>query len=137
MSPWSDTRVALLRRLVAQGLSGAAIGAAMDLTKNAVVGKCRRLGIRLQGSNNGGGCRTGQVLKLKPPPTVVRKPKPVAAPVVVVPPPPPPMPPTRRCQWLDGSGPPWVQCGAAVLGRGPYCAAHHSRVFVRHRERVA
>lgn len=136
MAPWPDDRVALLRRLVERGLSASAIGEAMDLTKNAVVGACRRRGFRLQGNNYGGGCRMGQVMKPKPVP-VVRKRKPVVAPVVVVPSPVPPMPPTRRCQWLDGSGPPWAQCGAAVMGRGPYCAVHHARVFVRHREPAA
>jgi hypothetical protein len=132
MSPWPDTRVVLLRDLAEQGLSGSEISREMDLTKNQVVGKCRRLGIRLQGDNRGNTGRPRQ----EQPVVVVRQP--VAAPVIAPPlAPVRPMPPTRRCQWLDGSGPPWVQCGAAVLGRGPYCAAHHSRVFVRHRERVA
>jgi hypothetical protein len=136
VSPWPDSRVALLRRLVAQGLSGAAIGAEMDLTKNQIVGACRRRGIRLQGNNNGGGCRTGQVLKLKPPP-VVRKRKAVVAPVVVVPA--PVLPPSRakRCQWIEQPGPPWFTCDGPVQPRSPYCAEHHSRVFLRHREPVA
>jgi hypothetical protein len=127
--------VALLRRLVAQGMSGSEIAQRLDCTKNQVVGKCRRLGIRLQGDNNGGGCRTGQILKLRPAP-VVRKRKPVVAPVVVVPAPAPP-PPAGECKWLEGSGPPWLYCGAPVrLGRS-FCDPHYARVFVRHRERVA
>jgi hypothetical protein len=129
MSPWPDTRVVLLRDLAEQGLSGSEISREMDLTKNQVVGKCRRLGIRLQGDNQGNTGRPRSEQKPKPVPLVRQ---PVAAPVIT-----PPLAPARGCQWLDGSGPPWVQCGAAVLGRGPYCAAHHSRVFVRHRERVA
>jgi hypothetical protein len=128
--------VALLRRLVEQGLSGAAIGAQMDLTKNQIVGACRRRGIRLQGNNNGGGCRTGRVLKPKPVP-VVRKRKPVVAPVVVVPSPAPPMPPTRTCQWLDGSAPQWRTCAAPARPGTSWCEPHYRRVYGLRAERVA
>jgi hypothetical protein len=130
--------VALLRRLVAQGLSGAQISQRLDCTKNQVVGKCRRLGIRLQGNNYGGGWRDDTVRpKSGPAPApVVRKRKPVVAPVVVAPALAPP-PPAGECKWLEGSGPPWLYCGAPVrLGRS-FCDPHYARVFVRHRARVA
>ena len=140
MSPWPPERVAMLRRLVAEGLSGSEIGREMDLTKGAVIGKCRRLGIRLQGNNFGGGCRTGQVLKPKPVP-VVRKRKAVAAPVVVVPAPVPApgIKPTRTCQWLDGSAPQWRTCDAPTRPGTAWCETHYRRVYgLRARaERVA
>jgi hypothetical protein len=124
-----------LRRLVERGLSASAIGEAMDLTKNAVVGACRRRGFRLQGTNNGGGCRTGQVLKPKPVP-VVRKRKPVVAPMPVPPPPPAP-PPAGECKWLNGSGPPWLYCGGCVRPGTSWCEPHYRRVYGLRAERVA
>jgi len=130
---WPEERVVLLRRLVAQGMSGSQIGQRLDLTKNMIVGKCRRLGIRLQGDNNGGGWRTGQVLKPKPVP-VVRQP---VVEAVIAPPLAPVRPmPASDCKWVHGSGRPWSYCGAPVW-RGAWCEHHYHRVYPRHRERVA
>jgi hypothetical protein len=130
--------VALLRRLVAQGLSGAQISQRLDCTKNQVVGKCRRLGIRLQGNNYGGGWRDDTVRqKSGPAPVpVVRKRKPVVAPVVVVPALAPP-PPASECKWLNGSGPPWLYCGGCVRPGTSWCEPHYRRVYGLRAERVA
>lgn len=44
---WSDDDVVTLRAMLAQGKSAALIGDALGLSKNAVIGKCHRLGILL------------------------------------------------------------------------------------------
>lgn len=139
MTPWSDERVAMLRRLAEQGLSATAIGTAMDCGKNAVIGMCRRKQIRLLCSNNGGGGGRPKT-PMPEPGTSKRKharKEPLPVPVVVAPG--PVLPPVRAkcCQWIETPGPPWVTCDAPVQGRSPYCAMHHPRVFARHREQVA
>jgi hypothetical protein len=133
MSPWPDTRVVLLRDLAEQGLSGSEISREMDLTKNQVVGKCRRLGIRLQGDNQG---NTGRP-RSEQPAVVVRKPV-VEAPVIAPPlAPVRPMPPARGCQWHDGTSPMWRVCDMAVKPGTAWCPEHHARVYPRYREPVA
>ena len=42
-NPWNDENDARLRELWAQGISGTAIGAAMGLTKNSIIGRAHRL----------------------------------------------------------------------------------------------
>ncbi len=43
-SPWTDALVARLKKLCANGLSRAEIGKAMGMSRNAVIGKLRRIG---------------------------------------------------------------------------------------------
>ena len=56
-SPWTEERVALLRRLRAEGVSCARIAAALSMTghrftRNAVIAKCDRLGLgKLESAN--------------------------------------------------------------------------------------
>lgn len=45
-SPWTTEKVARLLELVAQDLSGALIAAELGLTRNAVVGRLHRMGIK-------------------------------------------------------------------------------------------
>jgi hypothetical protein len=44
---WDEPGVAALRRMVDEGASSGVIAAALGLSRNAVVGKCHRLGLRL------------------------------------------------------------------------------------------
>ena len=57
VNPWTDERIAELRELNAQGLSNSKIAAAMNLTRNAVIGKKGRLGITHTHNIHGGGAR--------------------------------------------------------------------------------
>lgn len=60
MNPfWSEERVGELRRLVERGDSARIIAAQLGCSRNAVVGKAQRLGLRLKGvsSNPAGGGR--------------------------------------------------------------------------------
>jgi len=47
---WAGIAEDRLRLLVAQGLSAGEIALAMRVTRNAVIGKCDRLGLKLTGS---------------------------------------------------------------------------------------
>ena len=48
-NPWSEERVSQLRELVKQGLSAGQIARELGLSRNAVIGKLSRLGLRLAG----------------------------------------------------------------------------------------
>jgi GcrA cell cycle regulator len=45
MLKWDDEQVAILRQLFADGNSAATIGALLGCSKNAVIGKCHRIGL--------------------------------------------------------------------------------------------
>ena len=51
---WGDPQEQELRRLVALNLTSAQIAKAMGVpTRNAIIGKCYRLGLKLRGSRGG------------------------------------------------------------------------------------
>ena len=147
---WPAGRTARLHDLVRQGLSSAAIGREMDVTKNVIIGKCRRMGYRLTQPNH---MEKRAVLLGRP--LVVRhvpvtdgatlpplasavaarktpKPEPVRkAPGPPVAPPKPRRDEVRGCQWIEGSGSPWQRCGAPVWRYSSWCEEHYRRVYVR------
>ena len=47
---WSAEDVTTLKTLARRGLSAAQIGAKIGVTKNAVIGKCHRVGLKLKRS---------------------------------------------------------------------------------------
>ena len=112
---WTPERMEMLGRLWEEGLSTAEIGRQLGLTKNAVIGKAHRLGLK------------GRPSPVKAPP----KPAAAARPPVVVgfsgP----------TCSWPFGH--PGEKgfhfCGARPLPGKPYCAEHAARAYVRPKER--
>jgi len=54
MVAWTDEIVTEIRHLAAQGLSASNIGNELGITRNAVIGKMRRLKIPLLGDSQGG-----------------------------------------------------------------------------------
>lgn len=50
---WTEANVEALKAHAAQGLSASRIGVRMGCTRNCIIGKCRRLGITLQGKPSG------------------------------------------------------------------------------------
>lgn len=46
-TPWTDERIALLRKLVGEGLSSALIGRELGCSRNSIIGKAHRLGLSL------------------------------------------------------------------------------------------
>lgn len=145
---WDADADARLRELWAGPLSTLAIGAAMGVTKNAVVGRAHRLklpprpspirsgegpakgGITSQAAAAMGprGGAAGLRRKLAeskaaepaaPAPAVMPKPRVVA------------LSPVRTCQWIEGpaAGAATVFCGAVARQDSSYCPAHHARCF--------
>lgn len=142
---WTVERVEELKRLWAEGWSGTQIGAALGITRNAVIGKANRLHLtprvkapprpkgepRLSPSLNPKALRTNRGRNKKTP-AAYRKPVP--------PPPPPPMPPacqpismmamplTGRCRfpvaaWTGPKAP--FYCGSPDMAPGSsYCRWH-------------
>jgi len=118
---WSADRIAQLRALKAQGLNARKIGLALGTTKNAIIGKLRRLN-----------WSPGDAPPVEPL-------GPEAGPAKPPPPPEPPPPPKRMpqcalieltddaCRWPIGdpgrAG--FAFCGEETAGLGlPYCPAH-------------
>lgn len=156
---WTPAMIARLTTLWDAGLSTAAIGREMDITKNAVVGKAHRLNLRKRPSPiiKGGVPRPKQppVPRTKGPtlmPLVALMQAPVAAPRVS------PQPtatlatimatlhartaairPGGKCMfplWTDQQRPTHKYCGAVTWvredgARSNYCAHHHSVCHVR------
>lgn len=56
MFDWTAQAEQRLRYLIGQGMSASKVAAELGggLTRNAVIGKCKRLGVRLRGSSRGG-----------------------------------------------------------------------------------
>lgn len=46
---WNDEQIETLKKLAAEGLSSGQIGKAIGKTRNAVIGKCHRIGVKLKG----------------------------------------------------------------------------------------
>lgn len=82
-SKWTKQVDAELTRLVGEGCSAGQIAnaLALDLTRNAVIGRCNRLKLHLHGSNGGGGTRRKH--RQKPKLLVWSDPVPVKRAVVV------------------------------------------------------
>lgn len=143
---WSEAENLLLERLVAEGLSASQIGAQMGRSRNAVIGRCLRKGLRLM-------MQPGwkSAVKLRQPaakPNPAAKAKPAPKPARPKTPTPPKfelicVPITPRmvplvdlqpgeCKWPYGdpreSG--FGYCGHARAESRPYCSGHAALAFV-------
>ena len=120
---WTDERIALMRELYAQGLSFSFIAAMIGgVSRNAVIGKAHRLGIKGRGQprlqmprsipNN-----TGRRYRKKPP--VELPPEVLTDPVDffnLCP---------HHCRWpVSGEGLAMLYCGAQKHGQFSYCLGH-------------
>jgi GcrA cell cycle regulator len=145
MVQWPEWRVVRLRELIGDGnMSAAEIGKELGVSKNSVVGKAERLGLRLAGH--------------RPP-----RPKPKLR-TVAPPPPPPPMPepkpppppdtltnqfegstghyalfgvPIAGCLWPigDPASQDFRYCGAKRQASCPYCAEHAKMAYQPRKDR--
>ena len=109
---WTDERVALLRELWDSGMGTAEIGERLGMTKNAIIGKAHRIGLRARRAS-----------PKRRPARIVRMNE-------------------RTCQWPSGDpgNPDFHMCGDTAIDGKPYCAEHYARAYIpsrRERDRSA
>lgn len=136
--PWDDGTIQRLGELWDEGLSAAEIGRRLGVSKNAVVGKARRLGLPERESPIKRGVpaapkqaprkrRVATLPKLASVAVVSREPAPPPAPIIV------PRLVSHRspCQWPFGE--PGTRefrfCGSPQKLGSPYCADHHKVAY--------
>ena len=145
---WTESRVADLKRLWAEGESCSRVAAIMGgLTRSAVIGKVHRLNLPKR--------KTKTVARVREtrPSSAYRKPRMFFTPRPKPEPKPAPVPTVepvsldvklmdlgpRQCKWPHGDGP-FVFCGHSRPFGEPYCPYHAGRAFnipePRHRRRV-
>ena len=142
--PWTDHMVQKLRAEWKDRTS-TALGIELGVTKNAVIGKARRIGLPAKGASNQHSGPHPMVHAPRvtlpafpmPAPVLIADPPRAAASVLIERPAPPPREarplPDRPCQWPtnNGEGHRWTFCDAPVVGSGPYCAGCRRLAYVR------
>lgn len=131
MGTWTEERVAVLERLWDEGMATERIAERLGVTKNAVVGKAHRLGLKTRGnpitsSRLVGARKRAEAVersraRAKLLPEVRRT---IVAPGDIK---------AGECQWPIGEpgAPDFGFCGAEILegGHAPYCEAHHGMAY--------
>lgn len=114
---WSADQVAIVRANWGQGKSAKEIADLIGKSRNAVIGKAHRLGLKTPVKK-----KDGRRLKAKR--RIMEKPR-----------------GKRRitkgasgCQWLDGEPRERQFCGAPRLEDSSYCEAHHARCWIKHED---
>ncbi len=127
---WTPERIKVLIALWEEGLPTSEIGRRLGVTKNAVVGKVHRLGLKKRQSPIRQTVATGAQPK---------KPKKIAPPAPMA-----PMPPSGEivrleeltatmCCWPEGEPgtPEFHFCGKPAVPDKPYCEEHCARAYVK------
>lgn len=131
---WTDSLVDLFKQLHASGRSFGQIAAQLPgVTRNACIGKARRLGLTMKPSDNPAAERIDRRFKPPKPPRVRMYPERVRA----KPQPKPIRPPAptgsvalidlepHHCRWPYGDSPPFMFCGAPRRDEDvAWCASH-------------
>lgn len=120
---WTDEKIEDLKKLWAKGLSTAEIGRALGVSKNAVVGKSHRLGLKPRPSPiSGKPAEPAPVAKAKPKPKAKESEK--IGDIIDLGP--------QMCRWPfgDPGDDDFHFCGRQVAPGKPYCAEHCSVAYV-------
>jgi len=153
---WTNERVEELRRLWGQGQTASRIADLLGgITRNAVIGKAHRLGLRgrpspIRRDENAPLARSIPAARVRMPAPIKPELPPLEA-VRAAPPPPPPAPgpaasqaksahgSTRGCSWPMGdpkqAG--FHFCGSEAVPGRPYCATHCGMAYQRKAEAAA
>jgi GcrA cell cycle regulator len=125
---WTPERVELLKTMHAEGASGGEMARALEITRNAVIGKSHRLGLFVFRTVNGQRARTGVVAKrksgkggksMKSENVTDAETRPTNDPVGIV------KLEHWHCRWpVDGEGAETLYCGAAKTNGSSYCGFH-------------
>ena len=134
---WDQVACEWLRQRWADGAVCSLIACELGITKNAVVGKVRRLRLAPRASPLHAAGQPRPPARPRPvkPPRLPRPPKAQQAPPEPRPVPPPSPPPPepvapRGCQYPRGNRPHWDWCGAPVVDGGPYCEPCRRRCWI-------
>jgi len=100
---WTEERVERLTQLWEAGVGTAEIGERLGMTKNAIIGKAHRIGLKARRASPKRS--RGQLLRLN----------------------------GHTCQWPSGHpGQPDFQfCGDETISGKSYCAEHYARAYIR------
>jgi GcrA cell cycle regulator len=134
-SPWTSDRDAQLTELWASGITTRQIGAAMSITKNAAIGRARRLDLPPRPSpiKRPGTASPAAVSVPKPQPVRPRAVAPARVPVPAPPPVEAPVvfraPPQTTCQYPLNDGQPWRFCSDPSIAGKVYCEFHQARCW--------
>lgn len=136
-SPWTDERIATLKRMWGEGATRSQIAAALGggISRNAVIGKAHRLGLASRPSpiirdgrpspmkgkrrarslnadaaTSAAAARKRQVAAPEPPKVQGYVPRPRIS--------------SRECAWPEGEALPYRFCGAPTVEGKPYCTDH-------------
>ena len=149
---WTNERVEELRRLWGQGQTASRIADLMGgVTRNAVIGKAHRLGLRgrpspIRRDENGAHARPAPRVSVPPAAPVKAELPPVdVSRTPAIPPPAPSQPKMaqggggRTCSWPvgDPKQPGFHFCGGEAVPGRPYCAAHCGMAYQRKAEAAA
>lgn len=118
---WTEERVARLKALWSEGRTASQIATILgDVTRNAVIGKAHRLGLK---------GRPSPIRKEK----TVSTPKPVRQPAAAIPAARPVRVSDRQCHWPIGHPrePGFHFCGAPAIADKPYCEEHCNIAYRR------
>jgi GcrA cell cycle regulator len=140
LSPWTKEMTAELVRLVAEGRSFSQIGAALGVTRNACIGRARRIGVSYREGNV-----RPRPIRLAPVASAAISPPPI--PPLEPAEPPAPIPPaiTKRvrpidvragqCRWPYGNPDEsdFSFCGKMQEIHSSYCAEHAAMAFQKKR----
>lgn len=115
---WTDERIEQLKALWAEGLTTGEIGKRLQVSKNAVVGKAHRLGLK---------GRPSPIKRAKEPrrqAPAAKEPEPKIKSIVDL--------SAHTCRWPIGDPrePDFHFCGAPALPGKPYCAEHAAIAYV-------
>ena len=121
---WTEEQIEELKRLWNEGLSTAEIGRSLNVSKNAVVGKSHRLGLKPRPSPIAGKKNDGVAAKKKPVAAVKQKPPERIVDVIDLGP--------NMCRWPfgDPGDSDFHFCGKQSVVGKPYCADHCAIAYV-------
>jgi hypothetical protein len=139
---WTEDRIGTLKRMFADGEAFSVIGNELGISRNAAIGKARRLGLPARGQGVNPIVRKNRSPKNRRPTTLAgreaARARPKPAPVVALSPPPPApilvAPPPRNltvmelelddCRWPITDHPPHLFCGNLRAPALRYCPFH-------------
>ncbi|TAL01038.1 MAG: global cell cycle regulator GcrA-like protein [Rhodospirillaceae bacterium] len=112
---WNDEKINRLKKLWSEGLTTGEIGKRLSVSKNAVVGKAHRLGLK------------GRPSPIKRPARTVEAKKPVEVKVFTL-----TDLSSQTCRWPigDPKHEDFRFCGKAVVPGKPYCSEHCAAAYV-------